>query len=189
MGLCVQFSLSVMSDSFWPHGLQPARPPCPSPTPGVYPKSCPLSQRCPSKLPTQKASLITMTLPLTVTWEHPDQGQSGTTDENQSQNFMTIFLTLRKRNFWTVVLEETLESPLDCKEIQPVHPKGKSVLNIHWKDWYWSWNSSTLDTWCEELTHWKRPWCWEKLKAREEKGTTEYEMVGWHHWHDGHEFE
>ena len=108
-----------------------------------------------------------MTLPLTVTWEHPDQGQSGTTDENQSQNFMTIFLTLRKRNFWTVVLEETLESPLDCKEIQPVHPKGKSVLNIHWKDWYWSWNSSTLDTWCEELTHWKRPWCWEKLKAGE----------------------
>ena len=65
-----------------------------------------------------------MILPLTVTWEHPDQGQSGTTDENQSQNFMTIFLTLYKRNFWTVVLEETLESPLDCKEIQPVHPKG-----------------------------------------------------------------
>ena len=37
----------------------------------------------------------------------------------------------------------------------------KSVLNIHWKDWCWSWNSNTLDTWCEELTHLKRPWCWE----------------------------
>ena len=35
----------------------------------------------------------------------------------------------------------------------------KSVLNIHWKDWCWSWNSNTLVTWCEELTHWKRPWC------------------------------
>ena len=37
--------------------------------------------------------------------------------------------------FWTVVLEKTLESPLDCKEIQPVHP----VLSVHWKDWCWSW--------------------------------------------------
>ena len=41
----------------------------------------------------------------------------------------------------------------------------KSVLNIHWNDWCWSWNSNTLTTWCEELTHWKRPWCWERLKA------------------------
>ena len=60
---------------------------------------------------------------------------------------------------------KTLESPLDCKEIQPVHPKKKSVLNIHRKDWCWSWNSNTLATWCEELTHLKRPWCWERLKA------------------------
>ena len=44
----------------------------------------------------------------------------------------------------------------------------KSVLNIHWKDWCWSWNSNTLATWCEELTHWKRPWCWERLKAEGE---------------------
>ena len=41
----------------------------------------------------------------------------------------------------------------------------KSVLNIHWKDWCWSWSSNTLATWCKELTHWKRPWCWERLKA------------------------
>ena len=41
----------------------------------------------------------------------------------------------------------------------------KSVLNIHWKDWCWSWNSNTLATWCKELSHWKRPWCWERLKA------------------------
>ena len=67
--------------------------------------------------------------------------------------------------FWTVVLEKTLESPLDCEEIQPVNPKGKLVMNIHWKDWCWSWNSNTLATRCEELTHMKRPWCWERLKA------------------------
>ena len=54
--------------------------------------------------------------------------------------------------------------PLDCREIQPVHPKG-NVLNIHCKNWYWSWNSNTLATWWEELIHWKRPWCWERLKA------------------------
>ena len=43
------------------------------------------------------------------------------------------------------------------------------VLNIHWKDWCWSWNSSTLATWCKEPTHWKRPWCWERLRARGEE--------------------
>ena len=65
---------------------------------------------------------------------------------------------------WTVVLEKTLESFLDRKEIQPVHPKG----NQSWKDWCWSWSSNTLATWWEEPTHWKRPWCWERLKARGE---------------------
>ena len=41
----------------------------------------------------------------------------------------------------------------------------KEIMNIHWKDWCWSWNSNPLATWCEEQTHWKRPWCWERLKA------------------------
>ena len=39
------------------------------------------------------------------------------------------------------------------------------VLGVHWRDWCWSWNSNTLATWCGELTHWKRPWCWERLRA------------------------
>ena len=82
---------------------------------------------------------------------------------------------------------KTLKSPLDSKEIQPVHPKGNQ-LNIPWKDWCWSWNSNTLATWCEELTHWKRPWCWERLR-QEEKGTREDEIIGWHHLLSGHEFE
>ena len=71
---------------------------------------------------------------------------------------------------------------------QTSQSKMKTTWNIHWKDWCWSWNSNTLATWCEELTHWKRPWCWERLKARGE-GVTEDEMVGWHHWLDAHEFE
>ena len=41
----------------------------------------------------------------------------------------------------------------------------ESILNIHWKYWCWSWSSNTLATWYEKLTHWKRPWCWERLKA------------------------
>ena len=53
----------------------------------------------------------------------------------------------------------------------------KSVLSVHWKDWCWSWNSSTLATWCEELTHLKRPWCWERLRARGEGDNR-----GWDGW-------
>ena len=44
----------------------------------------------------------------------------------------------------------------------------RSVMSVHWKDWRWSWNSSTLATSCKELTHWKRPWCWEGLGAGRE---------------------
>ena len=67
--------------------------------------------------------------------------------------------------FWTVVLEKTLESPLDCKEIQPIHTKGDQSWVVHWKYWCSGSNSNPLATWCEELTHLKRPWCWEGLRA------------------------
>jgi len=71
----------------------------------------------------------------------------------------------------------------------PTSPsKRKSVLNIHWQNWCWSWNSNTLGTCCEELTHLKRPWCGKDWK-QEKKGTTKNEMVGWHHRLRGHEFE
>ena len=66
--------------------------------------------------------------------------------------------------FWTVVLEKTLESPLDCKVVQLVHPQGDQSW-VHWKVWCWSWNSNTLATSCEELTHLKSPWCWERLRV------------------------
>ena len=79
--------------------------------------------------------------------------------------------------FWTVVLEKTLQSPLDCKGIQPVHPKGNQFLNIHWKGWCWSWNSNTLATWHEELTHLKRSWCLERLKVG-----GEWDNRGWDGW-------
>ena len=45
----------------------------------------------------------------------------------------------------------------------------------HWKDWCWSWSSNTFATWCKELTHWKRPWCWEILKAGREGDNREWD--------------
>ena len=89
--------------------------------------------------------------------------------------------------FQTVMLEKTLESPLDSKKVKPVNPNGKSTLNIHCKDWCWSWISNTLSTW------WKSQLIGKDIDAvkdwrQEEKGTTEDEMVGWHLWLNGHEF-
>ena len=78
---------------------------------------------------------------------------------------------------WTVVLEKTLESPLDCKEIQPVNPKGNQPWIFTVGDWCWSWSSNPLATQCKELTHWKRPWYWERLTAEVERGDR-----GWDGW-------
>ena len=70
--------------------------------------------------------------------------------------------------FWTVVLEKTLESPLDCKEIQPVHSKGDQSQVFIGRTDAEAETPNTLATSCEELTHWKRLWCWEGLGARAE---------------------
>ena len=64
----------------------------------------------------------------------------------------------------------------------------KSVLNVHWRDWFWSWKSNSLATLCEELTHLKDPDAGKDC-GQEENGTTEDEMVGWHHRLNGHEIE
>ena len=90
--------------------------------------------------------------------------------------------------FWTVVLEKTLESPLDCKEIQPVNPKGdQSWIFIGRTDV----EAETLILWPPDVKNWL---IWKDPDAgkdwgREEKGTTENEMIGWHHQLEGHEFE
>ena len=86
-----------------------------------------------------------------------------------------------------MVLEKTLESPLDCKEIQPVYPKGdkswvfirrtdaEAETPILWPPYAKSWLGKDRDA--------GRDW------GQEEKEMTEDEMAGWHHWLDGHEFE
>ena len=75
--------------------------------------------------------------------------------------------------FWKVVLEKTLESPLDCKEIQSVHLKE----NQSWIFIGRTGNSNPLATWCKELTPWKWPWFWERLKAGGEWNNREWD--GW----------
>ena len=90
--------------------------------------------------------------------------------------------------FWTVLMEKTLESPLDCKEIQPVHPKGdQSWIYIGRTDA----EAETPILWPSDVKNWligKDPDAGKDWK-HEEKGTTEDEMVGWHHQLNGHEFE
>ena len=90
--------------------------------------------------------------------------------------------------FWTVVLEKTLESPLDCKEIQPVHSEGdQSRVSIGRTDV----EAETPILWLPDVKSWligKDPDA-EKDWGQEEKGMTEGEMVGRHHWLNGHEFE
>ena len=89
--------------------------------------------------------------------------------------------------FWTVVLEKTLESLLDCKEIQPVHPNGnQSWMFIGRADA----QAETPILWPPDVKNWL---IWKDPEAekdwRQKKGMTEDEMVGWHHWLDGHKFE
>ena len=67
--------------------------------------------------------------------------------------------------FWPMVLEKMLEIPLDCKEIQPVHHKGNQSWIFTGRTDAEAENTNTLATWCKQLTHLKRPWCWERLRA------------------------
>ena len=60
----------------------------------------------------------------------------------------------------------------------------RSALGFLWREWCWSWNSSTLATSCGVLTHWKRLWCWEGLGSRGEGDDREWD-AGWHRWLDG----
>ena len=94
---------------------------------------------------------------------------------------------LKNRCFWTVVLEKTLESPFDSKEIQPVHPKGdQSWMFIGGTDV----EAETPILWPPDAESWligKDPDAGNDW-GQEEKGMTEDEMVGWHHWLNGHGF-
>ena len=221
----VQFNRSVVSDSLWPHGLQHARPSCPSPTLGVYSNVCPLSRWC---HPTISSSVIPFSfhlqsfpaseslqmsqffasggqsigvlasasvLPMNIQdwfplgWTGWTSLQSKGLSRSLLQHHSSKASILQRSAFFIVQLSYTYMTTGKTIALTFrwtfVNPKRKKLtLNIHWKDWCWS--SSTLAIWCEEPTSWNRPWCWEKLKAKEEGNRG---CDGWmHHWLNGHEF-
>ena len=145
---------SVMSDSLWPHGLQYAKLPCPSPTPGAYSNSRPLSRWC---HPTISSSVVPFSscpqsFPASGSFEgrqfFASGGQSTGASASASvpssecsglisfrmdwfdllavqgtlKNLLQLYSS-KNWCFWVVVLEKTLQSPLDSEEIKPVHPK------------------------------------------------------------------
>ena len=83
-------------------------------------------------------------------------------------------LALKNWCFWTLVLKKTLKSYLDYKEIQPVHPKGDQSWVFIGRT---NVEAETLILWCKELTHLKRPWCWERWGAGREGDNKEWD--GW----------
>ena len=90
---------------------------------------------------------------------------------------VVLYRKLEKKNkwcFWTVILEKTLEKPLDCRRSNHSTLR-RSVLDVHLKNCCWSWNFNTLPNWWEELTHGKRPWCWERLR----EGGRGWQRIKW----------
>ena len=89
--------------------------------------------------------------------------------------------TVKKAEHWKLMLLNCGVGEDSWKSLglqgDPTSPSYRSVLGVHWKDWCWSWNSSTLVTPCEELAHWKKPWYWEGLGAGGEGGDR-----GWDGW-------
>ena len=182
------FSITVIPNSLWPHELQCTVIPCPSLSPGICSDSWPSSMRCYRAISSPVAPFSFSLQPF-----HLVKGPS-----SQSYSFSSSHVWMgelgykeswapKNKCFWTVMLEKTLESPLDCKEIQLVNLKGnQSWIFIERTDA----EAETPILWPPDAKNWlfgKDPeagkhWRWEK-------GMIEDEMVGWHHWLDGHEFE
>ena len=131
-------------------------------------------------------------------WELGPQTTLRTASLNKGFVFICVYIKKKSRKkeswalknlcFWIVVLEKTLESPLDCKEIKPVHPKGnQSWIFVGRTDA----EAETSILWPPDAKNWLTGKDSEAGKdwGQEEKGMTEDEMVGWHHQLDGHEFE
>ena len=75
---------------------------------------------------------------------------------------MDVSWTVKKAEYWRI---DAFELWCWRRLLRVPWTARRSALNIHWKNWYWSWKSNTLATWCEEPTYWQSPWCWEKLRA------------------------
>jgi len=157
----VQFSHSVVSDSLWPHELQHARPPCPSPTPGVYPNPCP------SPMSVMPSNHLILCHPLLLL---PSIFPSIRVFSNE------LALCIRWPKYWSFSFN------ISPTNEHPVHPKGdQSWVFIGRTDV----EAETPILWPPDGKSWL---IWKDPDAgkdwgQEEKGMTEDEMVGWHHRH------
>ena len=161
----VQFSLSVMSDSLLPHGLQRARLPCPASTPRACSNSCPLSQWC---HPTISSSVIPF-----FSWLH----------SLAIWSLVQIF-SKSSLNIWKFSVHVLLKPGLENFEhyFASMWVQLYGSLSILWHCLFLGlgWKLTFFNpvaTWCKEATHWKRLWCWERLKARGEGDNR-----GWDGW-------
>ena len=162
-----------MSNSWWPHGLQHARFLCPLLSPRVCSNAYPLSRQC---YLTISSSIVPFS---SCPQSFPASGSFPVsqlfTSCGQSIGASAIVLPMNIRILYHWATQEAQNS------------WRKSTPNIHWEDCCWCWSPNTLATTCEELTHWKRPWCWERLRAGGER-----DDGGWDGWiaspTRGHEF-
>ena len=142
------------------HELHYARLPCPSCTPGAYSNSCPLNHWC---HPTISSSVIPFSSCL----------HSFPTRRSSDLVCGCERWTIKKAEHWRIdafqlwCWRRLLRVPWTARR------SNQSILKeispeYYWKDWCWSWNPNSLATWCEELTHRKRLWCWERPRAGRE---------------------
>ena len=185
-----------MSDSLWSHGLQHARLPCPSPVTGACSNSGPLSRWCHPTVSSSVNPLCSCIQSFSTSGSFP---MTISVPYSQSYGFSSSHIwmweldykeswVLKNLCFWPMVWERTLESPLDCKEIQPVHPKGDQPwIFIGRTDA----EAETLILCAPGVKNWLpgKDSDTEKDWRQKEKGTTEDEMIGWHHRLNGPEFE
>ena len=103
---------------------------------------------------------------------------------SQCYGFFSSHVWMGDWDHWTMVLEKTLESPLDCKEIKPVNPKENQSWIFIGRTDVEAETPNTFATWYEEPTHLKRPWCWERLKVGGEGDDRGWEGDdrGWDGW-------
>ena len=140
---CYCWVTSVMSDSVWPHRWQPTRLPRPWDSPGKNTGvGCHFLLQCMKVKSESEVAQSYLTL-------------SDPTDCSLPGSSTMVY---SRQEYWSgVPLGEDSWESLKLQGDQTSQTERQSTLNIHWKDWCWRWSSNTLATWCEELTHWKRP--------------------------------
>ena len=189
--------------TLWPHESQHDRLPCPSPTPGLHSDSHPSRQWCHPAISSSVIPFSSCPQSLSESvfsnestdrmrwpkyWSFsfsiiPSKEIPGLIFRMDCLDLLTVKGTLKS----LLQNHSSKASILQCSAFfmvklwQPYMITGKTIaltiLGVHWKHWFWSWNTNTLATWCEELTHWKTPWCWETLRA----GGEVYDR-GWDGW-------